>query len=384
MAMALQMATLVVALGWGMSTANAAQQPQAGTQPSASVATPRMLFVATHGLAEDDLLAALSLRAPGHPRVGLQSGVVVTTPQRWVYIDVHARESQVALTLILEDGRAFDRTVDVGDASQAARATAVGIANLLVAIEEEQLVADRSEIAPPEPLPTLPSKSAPEPEPERAAEPEPEPELLPRDEPNSVVAPEPQPEAPSPNLELGLSIAGGAALGIGPPDTGSAFLGGLGSLAVGLRWRRGAVLQTEFRLAGRRQELTLLRYRIGLYGGYSLRIHRFELLSKAGLFFEPWQLRGGTQPVVESEGEEAELPNFALGVGLRIEPGLYVQTRRAGVRVFAWGEVAGVGVVDEGLRAVAIEVDGQDSGFRVGGIEAAVGLGVGLWLPVRR
>ncbi|MGB1277856.1 MAG: hypothetical protein ACPG77_19070, partial [Nannocystaceae bacterium] len=43
-------------------------------------------------------------------------------------------------------------------------------------------------------------------------------------------------------------------------------------------------------------------------------------------------------------------------------------------------------IVDDGLRAVAIEVHGREkrTRLRVGGVEAAAGLGVGIWIPAKR
>lgn len=379
-ALVTELAAIVAATAVLLAPGTSSAQPGAVEEQSQpSVDAPRVLFVATDGMSEQALLEALALRAPKHPRVGLQSKTQVTTPEQWVYINVDTSGSNgVLLTLILEDGRAFDRTIEPGEVQELPRATAVGIANLLAAIEEQRVVADRHEIAPPQPLPIAESEPAPEPEVQQLPEPEPEPA------PEPVASESKPPPAKQAAVDWGPILLGGVAVGIGPPTIESPFLGGGGTLRVDVRWRRGGLLGVGAGAMGlSRSGLALVRYRIGVLGGYNLRVKRFELSTAAGVFVEPWQLRGGSELVVFQGESEEDLPSVSLGVNVRVEPGLRIQTKRGAVRLFAWGELAAVGVIDEGLRAVELSISESDSGFRVGGIEAAFGLGIGLWLPGR-
>jgi len=262
------------------------------------------------------------------------------------------------LTLIFADGRAWFRTIE-SEPDEAARTLASALANLLAAIDEDEVAPDAQDVA----LPVEATEPGPEP-----AELEPEPE------------PEPEPEAsPEPETETPLLFEAGARLslqGSFGASPGAGYRGFGTELAGDLRLPSGFLVGLGLRIAGRNAAtLSLIRTRIGVGLGYALRRGRFELPMMIQAELEPW--------VVREAGQQRRLGAPPLiGVGLRLAPGGLVDVGRMRMRV---GAVIGFDVSGEprGGLVPTLRLDpGGDPLLYVGGVEVSAGLEIGLWLPV--
>ena len=331
--------------------------------------------VRTAGIPASALERELRLRIPGREVVDLgASGGGWPREDAWAVVLVEPRGAAFAVTVVLSDGRAFDRAVEA-DAEQAPRAVAAALANLLAAIAEDRVEADRADVridvgvagageeeAPPAAAPA-PDLTPPEPEPAPA--------------PASALRAE-----PPPRWALGVHVGGAAILGLGPPEVDRALVAGGGGVGAVARSPGGALVGVDGRFAGGGvSEARLLRGRIAAIGGYGLRRGRFALDVAAVVAVEPWSARvdGAAAAVVDGE---REAPQVALGAGARVVPALLVAVGR-GVRlgVGVAAELGYAGVVDAGLRAVRLTLPrpaAEDARLRLGGVEASVGVDVAL------
>jgi hypothetical protein len=274
------------------------------------------------------------------------------------YVEVRPRgPGEWELSLIFGDGRAWFRVI-ASEPDEAARTAASALANLLAAIEEDEVAPDAEHVA-------LPVDPKPE------VEPELEPELEP--EPEPVLQPKPEVEPPL-RFEIGPRLSVQAIAAAFPAPGYRAF----GSEFAGdLRLPAGLLVGVGLRVAGHRSEtLSLVRTRIGLGLGYALRARRFEMPMLVQAELEPW--------VVREQGTQRKLgaPPL-LGVGVRVAPGGLLDVGRVRLRV---GVAIGVDVLGEPLggRIPSIRLDPTgDPLLHVGGIEVAIGLDLGLWIPVR-
>lgn len=180
-------------------------------------------------------------------------------------------------------------------------------------------------------------------------------------------------------LELGGALGLVSVVGVGLPR---GLAGWVGSGSVGeveLRTRRGLLVEWGVRALQQRDgELRERRVRVRLALGYGARRGRFELRALAGVTAEPWcvtrRVDGGRAefgpPLLG--GLVALIPGVTAGLG----PGLGL---RVGLRLEAAGSVAA------GTRA-AVQVDdaGGRPRFRVGGVELAMAVEVGLRWDVGR
>lgn len=270
--------------------------------------------------------------------------------------------TQLELTLILADGRAYLRALEV-DAEAPAREAASALANLIAAIEDDAVVPDKSDV--PLPPALIASEQAP-PQPVPAAScPEPAP------------APTPPPP-PAPRWELAPTLRVGASLGLTP-------LRGLRGVGPGLgldaRAPSGLLLALDLQYLGRAlQDLQVQRLRIALGVGYALRRGAFELPIAALLGVEPWRLAGdlGRVPISSTLGP----PRPLIGLGLRLAPGLRATLGRSGAQLraglnlelWASGEATrGFGHPELRLPSAAVSL---------GGLELNLGLELGVWFPV--
>lgn len=270
--------------------------------------------------------------------------------------------TQLELTLILADGRAYLRALEV-DADAPARPAASALANLIAAIEDDSVVPDKSDVPlPPALITSEPAPPAPVP-PVSCPEPEP---------------PPPAPPPPAPRWELAPTLRAGAALGL----TQLRGLRGAGpGLGLQARAPSGLLLAFDLQQLGRAlQNLQVQRLRISVGVGYALRRGAFELPIAALLGVEPWRLSGdrGTVPISSTLGP----PRPLIGLGLRVAPGLRAALGRSGAQLRAGLnlELWASGEAASGLHSPELRV--PPSSLSLGGVEANLGLELGVWFPV--
>ncbi|MCA9714658.1 MAG: hypothetical protein KC468_08240 [Myxococcales bacterium] len=340
----------------------------------------------------DALRSALELRAPGRTiaLVGRAAPTEVSGGP-WALLDLRPDGDAVVLSVILEDGRAFDRRVVV-EPEEAPRAVAATVANLLAAIEEQRVVADREDVARPE-LPELREPSEPS-EPSGPKEPREPPEArepissdsempnAPSRTPEPASPPETPARAPSPSL--GLSLAPGVALGLGAPTDPGALAAGGGELGIDLKLPVGALVGLGLRGAARAREgYRVDRLRVALVGGYRYRARAFELDARLLASVEPWRVANVGAGTASADGEA--LVGYALGFGARMEPGVWFSARPGvDLRVGPWVELTVSGAADEDFTVVHVRDADGSSLFRVGGVELSLGVSVGAWFDLPR
>ncbi len=327
----------------------------------------------------DALRSALELRAPGRriSILGEPGAGRVTGP--WALLDIRPDGGGVAMSVILEDGRAFDRQVDV-EPEEAPRAIAATLSNLLAAIEDERVVADREDVERPA-LPEEPPEQPPPAEPEPPPEPSPAPP--PKQQPKQP--PEPPPEDPPTPLSLGLALTPGVVFGLGQPSDPGALVAGGGALGLDLKLPVGVLVGAGVRGATRvRSSYRLDRLRVGLGVGYRLRARAFELNTRLLATVESWRLVEPGESTVTAGGERVGA--VALGGALRLEPGVWFTARpRLDVRMALWTELALSGSsLDDEFSTAHIRDNSGASLFRIGGASLGVGFAIGLWFDVPR
>ncbi|MBA3545688.1 MAG: hypothetical protein H0T76_04325, partial [Nannocystis sp.] len=156
------------------------------------------------GFERGELERAIQLRLPTLTLVGVGSEAPPATDGSLrAFIELRrVSATQLELTLILADGRAYLRGLEV-DADAPARPAASALANLIAAIEDDTVVADKSHV----PLPPALIASEPAPAPAPAA-------ICPEPPAPKPAAPTPPP--PAPRWELGPALHAGASLGLTP------------------------------------------------------------------------------------------------------------------------------------------------------------------------
>lgn len=363
------------------SGSRGARAAPAATHRDPAADTPQAVTAEDEGPRLTRISAAI-LRAEGFERAGLERAIQVRLPALTLiaaaedappavdgslraFIELRrVSPTQVQLTLILADGRAWLRELEV-DADAPARPAASALANLIAGIEDDTLVPDKKDVPIPPAL-VAPAPTAP-------AEPVP-----------AVVCPEPPveplpPPPPAPRWELGPMLRGGATLGL----TGFAGLRGAG-LGLGLDARAPAGLLLAVDLQGTTrvvERFQVQRLRVAVGVGYGLRRGSFELPVAVMLGVEPWRLVNDSGAVkIDSR---AGAPGPLLAVGLRLSPGFVAPLGRggarlrAGVRAELWasGEPAG------GLRRPEIRLPAGGA-TSLGGVELHLGLELGVWFPV--
>jgi hypothetical protein len=319
----------------------------------------------------EDLGGALELRAPGLALHEHRAGGFRPPADRpWAYVDIRRRPlAGFRLTIILSDGRAWDRDVDVAG-EQTARVLAVEIANLVAAIEDDRVEADRADV--PVPL----------------AEPEPAPAPAPATD-REIVPAAASPSAAPPAWEIGVPLHGAVVLGLGPPGEPQAPAAAGAGLGLSVRAPSGLLLGVDGRVGGRsRDDFALLRGRVVFGAGYGLRRGPFALDVRGGLGVEPWSVRRqGRAQAVESVQTGAPAPGTLLVAGIFAAPGVAVPAGPIRLAFSLWSELCYGGVVDGGLVAAHVQwqpaAGRPQSLFRLGGLELALGLSIGLRLDAR-
>lgn len=342
--------------------------------------------------ARGQAVEAVLLRPKQVDDAALLDGLQLRSPQRTIAVPpwpskpadhfelfavatVALEDEALSITVVLSDGRAYYRTLPTS-AEGAPRLAASTVANLLAAIEEDELPPDEEDVP-------LPPEQESEPESESEPKPKPKPKLKPEPKPK----PEPQPRTP---MELEAVLAGAAGVALGPPAP-AGFAGGGGAAGLELRLPAAAVVSLAVRSHWHRVgRLTVGRARISLGGGYAWRRRRFELRGVIGLDVEPWGVRQGgeRQPVAYPDGQERRR-GLALGGHLRLVPAFRVPVGAGALRVGPRVELGGSALAQASgvARLVVTDADGQRSvAARVGGLELTAGLELGWsWaLPSRR
>jgi len=343
------------------------------------VAQLEQLAVASGPIDSNVLTEELELRLP---HVEIVAAGVPTAP-RPVALRAHlelrgsADVDAVDLTLVTSDGRAYDRRIPFEgetDPRERTRVVARTLANLVFAIQQGKVTADRENVELPQPQsPPCPVVS----EPSVVAPPEP---------PAAVCAPTP-PQAPASTVapvrrtELGLRGGIVAGLGLGPPSDVDRFLGWGGELDLRVRTPKGLLVTLAVRglQRGHDAAVRLMRWRIAAGVGYVFRPMGdapFELEASASVFVEPWSVLG------------AALPSVPPLVGGLARCGLGYRWRGRAVSGRA-GLYAGLGLggVPRGAAVAKVslaEGDATEALFRVGGAELEGGIEGVVWFALPR
>jgi hypothetical protein len=363
-------AAVVLALFGGPSVGVAATSPAAIEEHE--IIDP--VIVEYRRGAVSDVVDALRLRLPARS-FGSEGDPRPVTPERLGYVRLLPEAEGVRLELILWDGRAFYRMLPA-DPAETPREAATTLVNLLAGIEAGRLAPDETGVALPEPEPELEPESQLENEPSTDLEPMPEVEDE-RVEPTSTAVP---------RLELGVALAPSLLFGLGPPSAPGLAAGGAAA-TLDLRWRSGGLLSFGVRGIGRGQHgYGLGRLRVSAGGGVALRRGAFELLATASFDVEPWFVRGpdGVESLEPEDGPSTRAA-VLLGGHLRLVPA-YRRTlgdRGTSLRIGPRLDVAG-GTTTAGDGGIARIRTREEDGtvrdvFRVGALELAVGLELGLW-----
>lgn len=287
--------------------------------------------------------------------------------------------SHLKMTLVVSDGRAFDRTLELEDgesAEEQARVVARSAANWVVAIEAGELEPDRADV----PLPvTVP---CPCPEPPRVEEPS-----LHR-ESSVPAAPESAPSSAARGAtygwDLGFGLLLGTRVGLGPPRDVDRWTDWGGGVGLRVRAPRGWALGVDVATGYRSHPIGahIVRTRVQVGGGAVWRpTAGFEVETLALLFVEPWIVRA---PAVGALGRVPP----ALGAGARLALGYRgTASHRLAYRLGMWTSLTGAGVVTSGAAVAKISArrsNGEVPLFRIGGLELAGGMEAWLWWSVRR
>ncbi len=299
------------------------------------------------------------------------------TPGRRVFVDIVARAPGYSTTFILGDGRAYQRDVVGGESD--IRELASAIANTIAAIEDAAIVPEPEPVElPAEPEATVATQPQTIRTPTPTIQPEPEPirdpEKPPSSKSNSLghdVANMSQKKRP----ELGVALApvGVLLLAPGQLQGGSGFGG---ALHGSLRFPRGLGLDLGVRILGHeRNDLRIMRTRVGIATGYIHRDGHLELAGLVGVSVEPWRLREAGDPV--SLGASPLLGGFAsLALGYHTQARKRLAVRVGGRLEFA-GSALSSGRVPEIRRATEVTPT-----LVLGGFELALGLDLTLWISL--
>lgn len=365
--------------------------PAAASAPPAAAARAPTLVVRARGLDERALADALRPRSGGADVVLLRD--VASVDPDHTFVDVEVQAGELAVTVILRDGRVFVRRGPRGGPRDAARLCA----SMLAAIADDALAPLPERAASPA-LAAAPSGQVSEDMSPETADPPSDPAVPP---PADTVIPQPVPPAPSPDPKdmssapatddlveppgvppspvpedrrplLTFGLAGGPLFGL-QPDPG--VRGGGGEVRVDLRGSRVWLVTAGVRAAGhtavgmgpenREERFGLARLRVSLGAGAWLTRGRFELRATANLSVEPWFVTRAGRRVEFGESTD---PAPLLGGHIRIAP-TYAVTRRLDLGAFA--EVA-ASATPTG-NAVRVRF-GEPRIFTLGGVEVSLGV----------
>ena len=298
-------------------------------------------------------------------------------PEDHVFAEVRRDADVLTLRVVLADGQAFLRPIEV-DTDQP-RALATTLANLLWAVEHGHVAPDETD----QPMPATEPDPEPEPDPDPDPDPVSDPDPVPEpDRTRRLRSADKEPAASPPTWTVGPVLAPGILFALGPPSSGGAVAAGGPTFGVDVRSPKGLLVMGQVRPAWRLRGNTAVG-RVGIAAGvgYHLRRGPFVLTTGAMIGLEPWWINdGGDRSGPRSIGA----PPVLLVAGLRATPGAAIDVRRGplrlvtfGLRVDAWGGLA----FDDGAHVPGVERDGDDL-FRLGGFELWFGPEVALHFAV--
>lgn len=337
-----------------------------------------VLRLRARGIDADALQRELALRVPRARIVAHDAAPIAAG--RMVFVDLQPGDgSQMfTLTVVTNDGRAYDRTI-TADASSSAddvvRLLAGNVANLVSAIEAGTATADRENVVIPVPeVAKAPCPACPEPPPRLPIEPVATPPAVP----------------PPPMVEIGVSVAPVVAIGLGAPSDADRFLGSGGGLGLWLRHRNGLLVGTEVRALGRRVpfDAAIFRTRIVASLGYAWRRGQFELATTGSIVVEPWWVRAGGEVTDLGDPDGgARRRRPLVGGGVSMVPAHHFALRNVGVRVGPRLDLTASSAIGDRGRVASVVVN--DAGRlrtigRLGGWELGFGVDVMVWIPARR
>lgn len=250
------------------------------------------------------------------------------------------------LRLTLGDARAWVRTIDAAPADRT-REIATTVGNLFAGIEGEDLAPDLTDVPLPAPLVPTPV----------------------------VVTPPPRPPPP-PRYAWGLQLDGVALGGLAPGDP--LFAAGGAAVRGGIRWRTGALVTFGVRAAGRANAgYALTRLRVDLGGGWAWHAGAFALHATGAATIEPWFVTtGGRVPDDASRRPTGVL----LGGVARLATMGRIAVGRRHLVIGPFVELGG-SALPSGIANIHTARQDGALAFRLGGLELAGGLTLGLWSP---
>lgn len=378
--MKLAVALLVAATGGSPSlAARTRHAPAAAPEPALRIELARLRV---RDVDAKRFESALALRLPDvklaphdRPAPAIGDGVLA------VFVDIGRAPTSdaFALTIVVSDGRAYDRVVAVEPGTpddDVTRLLASHVGNLVSGIEAGTARPDRENV----PMPVAPIAPV---EPPRCPAP---PAAKPCPEPPKTATPK-----PPPNVELGVDGAAVAIVGLGRPGDSDRFAAWGGGTGLRVRHRSGATVLVDVRVSGRALpfDLRMVRARVALGLGYVLRVRSFELESAVAFTVEPWFLRhdGAASSFADRNGSGRDAKPM-LGGFVRLVPGHVFRVKedvqlRVGPR-FELGASSALGDRGRVAQLQIVQDDARVEAGRVGGIELALGLDVTLWLGLRR
>ena len=354
-----------------VSTAGEVRGDQAGpTYPLA------LVLVSVRGLQSNAVLSALRLRT--HVAVVLD---IPPGKEADVYVGIRpspGAASKFSVEVIVSDGRAYDRQVEVAG-GQAERTVATTVAQLLAAIEDDTVTPDRADVP-------LPSSTTPE---TQLADP-------PRADAVAPVSPSAGRDAaqitPPARDPYQLGVWMGAATGWGLPrlaEVGPLAAGG-GVLGMDVSFPQAVLLGTSFRFAARTSvdDLALLRFRVAMGAGYRLRVKWFELPVMVSAVLEPWWVLHHGDAIFPSR--RPTRARWVAGGAIRLSPRVRIPLKSS-ARAMAVGlhlELEVTSAPAKPLGTTRILVANEEPVprpvFRVGGVELWTGLDLTVWFSARR
>jgi hypothetical protein len=364
----------VVALGLTSPTESSSRPPDAVAAAPASTAIG-VLYVNVEGIDDATLNDAIALRAPDVELRAFETKVTESPDRVTAYAELRLPTTgprDLRLTIIVADGRAFDRVVPIGDDEDASRVAANALVNLLRGIEAGAETPDREAV--PLPVAGEPAADCPTCPPADAARPP----QTPVKDPTEATT------DPPPRLEISIGLGVPMIVGLGPPNDADRFAAWGGNVSSHARLPRGWIFGGRVRVAGRRVgDAAIVRARFAVTAGWDLRRHGLGLMTEIGPTVEVWGARrAGERATFDPTAVDATRP--LLGGMLRVSPGWRSEPRRGrayGVGGFA--ELAAASVMSTGVARIVVQdaVTGPRTG-RVGGVEVAAGLEASIWFGV--
>lgn len=342
----------------------------------------RRLVVRAGGLDFAEVRDELAARWPDAEILEYGADAFTTIGDRsFAYVEVIGEgfgDAPISLTVVMSDGRAYVRSIVPSD-NQRARSLALGLANLLGAIHDEDVPPDRTDVA----VPIVPAEPTPDPAPDPTPDPPPDPQ------PDPVVEPTPDPVRPPVRRtktpwQVGPRAAVMIHAGLGPALRRSRVAGG-GAIGIDARHRNGLVIGGELRVLGQgARDHALVRTRIRPAIGWLGRGRRIEYGAVIGPSIEPWRLlsegRGRTVSSSEGAGWTILYGGAVTAIIGWLTP---LPTARASwLRLGA--EVDLATAVGSSGKAALIRHPARGELFGLGGLELGVGVGVTWWFDVTR